>query len=303
MPSFPKYSLGRFAQAVIWLALLSAPAAARSPEDSVFVYGMFNGDVSCPAIEQRLADLPLRKTAILSVERSGGHFVLDDPGGPDRLRCALRVFRSQRRRVKFLLLQDTGFLAKEAEAVRRMRAVAAFGKKNSIEAAVVDIEPYVDSNWSEGSAQDRRAIAANFTRILRLLKDAARPLRLEAAVPWWLPSTENVPEIGLKPLFDSVDGVYLMLYSLGGSAGDTVAARIANHLSANDPILQRGRVYLTISTEDEPSQLQLERDVAELHRQYRHARGFAGVSVFHAAGAYAPPPAANPEAGALPPRP
>lgn len=305
MPSSTYKPILRFAACVLLPALVSAAASARGPEESVFVYGMFSAaDVSCPAIEQRLSELPLRKTVILSVERSGGHFVLDDAGGADRLRCALRVLRRQHRRVKFLLLQDTGFLAKESEAVRRMRAVASFARKNSIiEGAVVDIEPYVDSNWSEGTAQDRRAIAANFTRILRSLKDAARPLRLEAAVPWWLPSTEDVPEIGLKPLFDSVDGVYLMLYSLRGGAEDTVADRIAGHLSPQDPILQHGHVYLTISTEDEPSTEQLERDVAALHRRYRHARGFAGVSIFHAGGTYAPPAPANPDGGAIPPRP
>lgn len=171
-------------------------------------------------------------------------------------------------------------------------------------AAVVDLEPYVDSSWTEGSQIDRRAVAFRFTRVLKQLKREARPLPLEAAVPWWLTSTKDVPEISLKPLFGSVDGVYLMLYGLSGDAHDSVARRIAQRLSPKDPMLRRGRVYLTLTTEDEPSPQQLDRDIAALLRHYSRVRGFAGVSVFHANGSYAATAAAsNPASSPVRPKP
>jgi hypothetical protein len=281
--------------AVVALSLLSTTAPARTPvEESVFVYGIFAGEVTCPAIEQRLAGLPLRETAIVSVEESGGRFVLDDPTGAEQLRCAIDALGRQHRRVKLLLLQDTSFLSNDIEALRRMRAIASFARQNrGIAAAVVDLEPYADSGWTEGSPTDRRAIAFRFTRVLQQLKKESRPLRLEAAVPWWLTSLKDVPEMGVNPLFGAVDGVYLMLYGLSGDPKHTVAERIAQRLSVKNPMLQRGRVYLTVTTEDEPTAEQLQRDLAVLREQYRRARGFAGVSVFHAAGTYGPAPSAT----------
>lgn len=276
--------------AVTALWLLPTTALARTAvEESVFVYGIFAGEITCPAIEQRLAGLPLRETAIVSVEESGGRFVLDDPTGGEQLRCAIDALARQHRRVKLLLLQDTSYLSNDIEALRRMRAIASFARQNrGVAAAVVDLEPYADSSWTEGSSIDRRAIAFRFTRVLQQLKKEARPLRLEAAVPWWLTSLNDVPEIGVKPLFGAVDGVYLMLYSLSGDMKHTVAERIAQRLSVKSPMLQRGHVYLTVTTEDEPTAEQLDRDLVSLRQQYSRARGFAGVSVFHAAGTYGP---------------
>jgi hypothetical protein len=235
-----------------------------------------------------LAGLPLRETVIISVEERGGRFVLDDAGGGGQLRCALDVLGRQHRRVKLLLLQDTMYLGNDIEAARRMRAVASFARQNrGIAAAVVDLEPYVDKGWTDGSQTDQRAIAFRFIRVLKQLKKESRPIHLEAAVPWWLTSLEDVPEMGVKPLFGAVDGVYLMLYGLSGDAKHSVAERIAQRLSLQNPMLQRGRVYLTLTTEDEPSVEQLDRDLAALRQQYGRTRGFAGVSVFHAAGTYA----------------
>jgi hypothetical protein len=274
---------------LVAMAQLCPTAAARTePEESVFVYGVFAGDSTCPMIEQRLASLPLRETAIVSVEESGGRFVLDDRTGPDQLRCAIGALARGNRRVKLLLLQDTRYVGNDVEAVRRMRAVAAFARKNhGIDAAVVDIEPYADRTWTEGSQIDRRAVAFQFTRVLKQLKKVARPLHLEAALPWWLTSTEDVPEIGLKPLFGSLDGVYLMLYGMSGDPQHSMTDRVMARLPVDDPMLRRGRVYLTLTTEDEPSREQLDRDIAELRQQYGKAKGFAGVAVFHAGGSFA----------------
>lgn len=297
MQALLRKTMPRLLLATMALVQLGATAAARtSPEESVFVYGLFAGDVTCPAIEQRLSALPLRETVIVSVEESGGRFVLDAAGGSDQLRCALSALARQHRRVKLLLLQDTAYLANDIEAIRRMRAVASFAREtHGVASAVVDLEPYADAGWTEGSQIDRRAIAFRFTRVLKQLKKEARPLRMEAALPWWLTSTKDVPEIALKPLFGSVDGVYLMLYGLSGEPQHSLAQRIAQRLSPKDPMLRRGRVYLTLTTEDEPSPEQLDRDIAALLRHYGRVRGFAGISVFHATGTYAPsaPSAAN----------
>jgi hypothetical protein len=268
--------------------LLATVMYGRAPEDSVFVYSLFAGDTSCSVIEQRLAALPLRETAILSVE-DGGRFVLDSADGAEQLICAMSALKRQHRRVKLLLLQDPVFLGNDVESSRRVQAVAEFARRNrGVEAAVVDLEPYTQAGWTKGSQLDRRTIAVRFTQVLRQLKKAARPLRLEAAVPWWLTSTRDVPEIGLKPLFSSVDGVYLMLYGLAERGSFSLPQRVAHRLPLKDPMLKRGRVYLTLNTEDEPSREQLERDIAELRLRYGGARGFAGISVFHAQGAYGP---------------
>lgn len=270
------------------LVLLASTVHGRTPEESVFVYGLFAEGATCPAIEQRLAALPLRETAILSVE-DGGRLVLDSAEGTEQLRCAMTALKRQRRRAKLLLLQDTVFLVNEAESSRRIRAVAEFAKRNrGVGAAIVDLEPYTQAEWTNGSPIDRRTIASRYTRLLKQLRKDARPLRLEAAIPWWLTSTTDVPEIGWKPLFSSVDGVYLMLYGLGERANFSLPQRVAHRLPVNDPMLKRGRVYLTLNTEDEPSAEQLQLDMAELRRRYEGVRGFAGISVFHAQGAYGP---------------
>ena len=268
--------------------VLCGTAMAREPEDSVFVYGLFAGETSCPAIEQRLAALPLRQTVILSVEESGGRFVLDDPSGADQLRCTIGALTRTRRRVKVLILQDATYMSNVMDAARRMIAISEFAKRNrGIEAAVVDIEPYAEDSWIHGTQAQRRDIAMRFTQVLNHLKKCSRPLKLEAALPWWLTSTKDVPEIGVKPLFGSVDGVYLMLYGLGGAPSQTVADRVVDRLSPKNEMLKRGRVYLTLNTEDQPSAEQMDRDLASLRRQYGRVKGFAGVSVFHAGGSYA----------------
>ena len=273
---------------VFSLGLLCPPAWGRNvPEESVIVYGIFAGETTCPAIEQRLAALPLRETAIISVEESGGRFVLDDPTGEQQLRCAVDALARGGHRVKFMILQDTMYLGNDTEAIRRVRAAAQFAKKNhGVESAVVDIEPHAARRWTEGSSVDRSAIALQFTRMLKQLKKQARPLRLEAAVPWWLMSTRDVPEIARKPLLASVDGVYLMFYEMSGEANKSVAQHVQDRLWLRDPILKRGRVYLMLNTEDEPSQEQLDRDIAALAALYGRTKGFAGISVFHAGGTF-----------------
>jgi hypothetical protein len=279
----------------VFVVVLCGTALAREPEDSVFVYGLFAGETSCPVIEQRLAALPLRQTVILSVEESGGRFVLDDPAGDDHLRCAMSALTRSRRRVKVMILQDASFVTNVMDAARRMIALSEFAKRNrGIESAVVDIEPYAEDSWVHGTQAQRRDIALRFTQVLKHLKKCSRPLKLEAALPWWLTSTKDVPEIGVEPLFGSVDGVYLMLYGLGGAPSQTVADRIVDRLSPKNDMLKRGHVYLTLNTEDQPSAEQMDRDLAALRRHYQRVRGFAGISVFHAAGTYAAPaPAAQ----------
>ena len=260
-------------------------SAHAALEDSVWVYQLLNDNPDCVTIERRLAETPLRETVIVSIE--GGGFVLDRPNGREQLRCTMAALHRSGHQVKLLLLQDTLYLADDREAVRRMRAVGAFAKQEGgLAGAVVDIEPYLDEEWKSGSAEARRAIAGRFLHLLRQLRNAARPARLEAAIPWWLSSTVEIPELRPEHLFKAADGFYVMLYGLGGDANDGLADRIVKRLPPHDPLLQRGRVYLTLATEDELSPEHLHQDLALLRQRYRGARGFAGVSVFHAGAAY-----------------
>jgi hypothetical protein len=262
-----------------------AGAAHAALEDSVWVYRLLDDNPDCATIERRLAELPLRQTVIVSIE--GGGFVLDRPNGREQLRCMTAALARSGRRAKVLLLQDTFYLADDIEAVRRMRAVSAYAKEEGgLEGAVVDIEPYLDPEWEKGSVATRRAIAYRFVRLLRQLKKAAQPLSLDAAIPWWLSSTPEIPELKPKSLFKSISGAYVMLYSMGGQASDGLTDRIVKRFPPHDPLLRRGRVYLTLATEDVPSQQELDRDLVVLTEKYRGARGFAGVSVFHAGTTY-----------------
>jgi hypothetical protein len=264
---------------VLVLGLLGGSAHAL--EDSVWVYRLLNDNPDCPTITRRLGEMKLRPTVIVSIE--GGGFVLDRPNGREQLRCLIDALQASGRRAKLLLLQDTYYLSDDLEALRRMRLVASYAREERrVAGVVVDIEPYLDAEWKSGAVTTRRAVAYRFLRLLRQLRQAAKPLPMDAAIPWWLSSAEGVPELRPRHIFHAMSGAYVMLYGLGGRKEDGLTDRIVKRFPQSDPLLKRGRVYLTLATEDEDSPEKLERDLEFLRKTYHGAKGFAGTSVFHA---------------------
>jgi len=270
-------------------------AATSRADDAIFVYDVFADAPSCRLIEQRLIQLPLRPTVLLSVEQ-GAEFLPDSPAGSARLRCALGWLRRSGHRTKAMLLQDAGFMDHQHEAVRRMRRLAEFARQHGgIQAAVLDLEPYAHPHWECGTAEEHRRLAQRFVALLRATRAAAGPLPLEMAAPWWLPSMQDIPEMQPASLFRIVSGMYLMLYGDPGGplVGPTAQAIVERVPSAGaffgHDAGHGGRVYLGLATYELASRPALDQELASLRERYARAPGFAGTVVFHAASAYNAP--------------
>ena len=273
---------------IVFSLLLLTTVAAAGTEDSSFVYGIFAAEPSCPLIQERLAQLPLRKTVLLSVEAGSG-LVLDRPSGIKQLQCAVTVLQRGSHEVKALMLQDISFLNNAEESVRRVREVAQLSPR-AVHGIVVDIEPYVDESWGCGSLTQRRATAAQYIALLQAIRAAARPMKLEAVVPWWYSAMTDIPELQPASLYSAADGLYAMLYGdPGGPVVDGSAQKVLDHVPRNSPFFKKGKFYVAVATYEAQSAQHLDQEIAALRKQYKGVRGFAGVSVFRAGGPYAAP--------------
>jgi hypothetical protein len=273
---------------IVFSLLLLTAVAAAGMEDSSFVYDIFAGEPSCAVIQKRLAHLPLRKTVLLSVE-DGPELVLDRPSGIKQLRCAVAALQRGSHEIKALMLQDISFLKNAEEAVRRVGEVAQLSPR-AIHGVVVDIEPYVDETWDCGSPTQRRATATQYIALLQAIRTAARPMKLEAVVPWWYAAMKDVPELQPASLYGATDGIYAMVYGdPGGPVVDGNAQKILEHLPMNSPFFKKGKLYVAVATYEARSAQHLNNEIEILRAQYKGAQGFAGVSVFRAGGPYAAP--------------
>jgi hypothetical protein len=273
----------------IILIFLLLTATAFGVEDSTFVYDIFEGEPTCAIIEQRLAALPLRKTVLLSVEQ-GAELVLDRPTGSEQLHCALTALRRGSHDVKPMLLQDISFLKNETEAMRRVLSVMQFSRRSSVRAIVIDIEPYVDEFWDCGSLADKRNTGAQYISLLRKLRDAALPLKLEAVVPWWYSVERSIPELMPASLFTVADGIYAMFYGdPGGPLVNGAADLVLKRLPKTSPFFGKGRIYIALATYEARSLQHLNHEIEIVRKHYADAPGFSGISVFRAGGPYAAP--------------
>ena len=297
--SLMRFPLTWFSAAVLFFPNAQAAAQANQAnsgiEDAVFVYQLLSDNPDCPTIEQRLSQMTLRNTAIVSME--GGGFVLDRENGEQQVQCMLDALHRSGTAAKLMLLQDVSFLSNRPEALRRIRAVSAFAKKHGgLSGAVIDIEPHMDDGWSSGSVNTRRAIAARYLSLLRELRQASRPVPFYACVPWWFESPRDVPQLNAKHLSQAMDGVYVMVY--GGAAGPHgIADDILKRVPPTGSFMKHGRVYLVLATEDEESPASMDRAIAHLRQQYRSSSSFAGTAVFHAKSPYRPPTQKPPSGG------
>ena len=295
----------RFLGAALLLALAPLRASATPHvvpiEISVFVYDLFAAEPDCAHIRERLQALPLRSTVLLSVEQ-GPEFLPDSSAGQQRLRCALTFLRAHGRRVKALLLQDTTFLDTPNEAARRMAALARFSRSaGGFAGAVLDIEPYLHRDWECGTVGDRRALAMRYLELVKQVRRAVAPLTVEVAVPAWWAEQSEVPELQPEQLFRATDGVYVMLYGdPGGPLVGGSVERIAERIPASGGFFGSGsgssakrasqpRVHLVLAPYELSSPAEMEAQLAALRQRYAGARGFAGVSLFHAAATYNAP--------------
>jgi hypothetical protein len=274
-------------------SLLLADAKESKPEDAIFVYDVFAGAPACPQIEQRLAAMPLRPTVILSIEQ-GREFLLSSAEGTARLTCALAWLQRHDHRVKAMLVQDRSFINMHDAAVRRMGLLAQYAQHQPIAGAVIDVEPYSDPDWGCSANVKRRALISRYKALLRDLRQAADPLPLETAEPWWAGSLKDVPEMQPSVLFQDVSGMYLMLYGdeggpLVGNSTDGIAARVPPdgvYFGARQAL---GRVYLGLATYEAASPEALNRAIASLQERYSGVPGFAGTAIFHAGSTYNAP--------------
>lgn len=259
-------------------------------EDSSFVYGIFAENPTCPIIEKRLAELPLRTTVLLSAE--GKDFVLDRSDGAALLSCALRVLQSSSRSVKVLLLQDISFLYRQEESARRIKMMAEFSltTRLSIVGVVVDVEPYVDERWSCASLPERRQIGNDYLTLLRKLKAVSGPLAVEAVIPWWFLLNDDIPELLPDSILGAVDGVYFMVYGdQGGPLVGGEAEKIFRRLRVDSFPLRHGRTYIALATYESQSPAALEDEIAQVRQHYGLQRDFAGTAIFHAGSEYNAP--------------
>ncbi|HZQ93235.1 MAG TPA: carboxypeptidase-like regulatory domain-containing protein [Terriglobales bacterium] len=268
---------------VLLAVVLSAGAAHAALEDSVFVYDLFAGKPACAQIEQRLAALDLRPTVLLSVEQ-GPAFIPATPEGREQVACAVRALRRGKHHVKAMLLQDPGFLKDRSAAVQRVHAAATLP---GIEGLLIDVEPYTDPDWDCGKPEVRRQIAAGYVDLLRTLRSVADPMPLEAAVAWWMPGMEGVPEFATPRLADAADGLYLMLYGdEGGPLVGATVADVAGRIPGSSEMLHRARVYFALARYESPSPEALNETIGGLRRLYGKTQGFRGTAVFHAGSRY-----------------
>jgi hypothetical protein len=190
-----------------------------------------------------------------------------------------------------MLLQDPGFVERTSEAVRRLSLLTQYARRQPVAAAVIDVEPYGDPDWTCAPSDQRRAVISRYRALLRGLHAAAGTLPLETAAPWWLTQMKDVPEMHPAALFEDVSGMYLMLYAdeggplIGGSA-ERIAERVPPDSAYFGQGPGHGRVYLGLATYETTSPDALNREVAALDRRYAKVPGFAGTAVFHAASAY-----------------
>jgi hypothetical protein len=273
---------------LIVLSLLVLTTAAVGMEDSSFVYDIFAGDPSCAVIQKRLAHLPLRKTVLLSVEQ-GPYFLLDRPTGIKQLNCAVAALQRGSHEVKALVLQDASFLKNAEEALRRVREIAQFSPR-AIRSTVLDIEPYTDEAWDCGSPAERRATATQYIALLQAVRAAARPLKLDAVVPWWYADLKDIPELQPASLYSVADGLYAMLYGdPGGPVVGGTVRRVIEHLPRSSPFFKKGEFHIAVATFEARSAPDLNQEIEVLRAHYQGVPGFAGVSVFRTGGPYAAP--------------
>ena len=274
-------------------SILLADSRESKPEDAIFVYDVFAQAPSCPQIEQRLAAMPLRPTVILSIEQ-GHEFLLSSAEGQARITCAVSWLQRNDHRVKAMLLQDRIFINMRDDAVARMGLLAQYAQHQPIAGAVIDVEPYSDPDWGCSANAKRRALISRYRDLLRALRQAAGPLPLETAEPWWAGMSPDVPEMLPSVLFRYVSGMYLMLYGDEGGplVGNSVAG-IADRVPPEGVYFGSkdapGRVYLGLATYELASPEALNRQVASLQERYAGVPGFAGTAVFHAGSTYNAP--------------
>lgn len=279
----------RFPWVSLWVVLaalgLCSLGYAREPEDAVYVYDLFQEADNCLELFARLGRLPLRSTVILSVEQ-GPEFILDQPGGEEKLRCVLRFLSGSERRVKALFLQDHGFLRDGTEAARRAARLGDFAARypGEFAGAQIDVEPHADPTWEVSNADERRLLLEGLRELLRQVRPHLRGLPLAAAVPWWYAETAGeLPEGAPGALFQVADELYVMAYNDENLTmpQDLIASWLAR-IGGIQAFSESGRTHLVLSTREFRSKAHLDDELRGLRHTLVSRPNFAGIAVFHA---------------------
>ena len=273
--------------AVLSFVLLGPGVLAEGKviEDAVYVYDLFQPGSGCPALLNRLRQLSLRSTVILSVEQ-GPEFILDQPNGEERLACVLGFLRASSRKAKVLFLQDPVFLERREEALRRATLLGDFIARHPRDLAgvQVDVEPYGHAKWKQGSADERRQLLEGLHELLRRVRPQLRGLPLGAAIPWWYAGLARVLSAAAPAeLFQVADEIYLMAYGDGNSiepedALPPLPVRIAGAYGFSGA----GRTHVVLATFEFPSRERLQAELKKVRRALASRPNFAGTAVFHA---------------------
>jgi hypothetical protein len=237
----------RLARAATWLAAVGVlletaggPHATAGPHDvAVWVYGAHRW--TDPGATAALGRLPAgARRLYLSVE-DGPRLVLDDPGDARRLGAILDAAgEGASFTVEAMLLQDPGWASDPDGAAARVARVLDFhaarraAGRPAFAGLHFDVEPYTDDAWVCGDAAGRRALVRGLQAVYGAIarraapwRAGASPLRLTAALPWWLgPLSAEVPEAAPGRWLADLDEVVLMVYGDAGGAvvGDSAAA-------------------------------------------------------------------------------
>jgi hypothetical protein len=288
--------MARWTSVMLLAALVTGPIARASarPDVAVWVYGAHQwapGDV-----ETKLSHLPGgARHLFLSVEE-GPRLILDDPVNARRIADLLdRAGDKLGLTVDAMLLQDPAWASDPDGAVDRVGHVLAFQRarvsagRPGFSGLHFDIEPFAEDAWPCADVGERRRIVRNlqavFARIALVVRQGRPPLRLTAALPWWLGVfATDVPEIAPDHWLGALDEAVLMVYGEpGGPLVGESAAAILTRLGSDRLWmgLPQGRgLRIGLATYEYRDEAAIVASMRQLESNLAGRQGFDGFAVF-----------------------
>ena len=293
--SFTLLALGSLALGCGRLAAPAGDAAPAAPDTAMWVYGATGWT---PAEwDQHLGRFAaMARRLYLSVE-DGARLLVDDPDGRWLGELLDRATGRYGLAVEAMLLQDPGWTRDPAGAAERVARVVAFDAarrargRPGFAGLHFDIEPHSEESWACASAAERAATLGSLHEVFRRARaaaragQAARPLPLSAALPWWLGRLSvEVPSAAPAEWLVELDEVVLMVY--GDPGGPLVGESSAAVLRRIDDArlwrnLPSGRgLRIGLATFEYKDLATLRAAIGEVTAALGARPGYRGVAIF-----------------------